>query len=37
MHVVLCDFTEFQDEIPFKEGRMLDPEKILIFRKRVKW
>ena len=22
MHVLCCDYPEFQDEIPFKEGRM---------------
>ena len=22
MHVFCCDYSEFRDEIPFKEGRM---------------
>ena len=33
MHVLCCDCLEFLDEIPFKEGRMLRPEKFQFLEK----
>ena len=36
MHVNGCDCPEFRDEIPFKEGRNVRPEKIPIFGKMAK-
>ena len=33
MHVSDCDRSEFRDEIPFKEGRMLDPRNSNFWKK----
>ena len=33
MHVSDCDFPEFQDEIPFKEGENVKPEKFQFLEK----
>ena len=33
MHVRDCDYLEFRDEIPFKEGKMKDPRNSKLWNK----